>query len=46
MLPFELDRDSGTPGAYPLVLVSYLIACTITTPLAKPLTIKGIRAST
>jgi phosphate transport system substrate-binding protein len=28
MFPFELDRKTETSGTYPVVLVSYLIACT------------------
>jgi phosphate transport system substrate-binding protein len=28
MLPFELDRKTESSGTYPVVLVSYLIACT------------------
>jgi phosphate transport system substrate-binding protein len=28
MYPFELDRKTESQGVYPIVLVSYLIACT------------------
>ena len=28
MFPFDLDRKTESPGTYPIVLVSYLIACT------------------
>ncbi len=28
MIPFELDRKTESSGTYPIVLVSYLIACT------------------
>ena len=28
MFPFELDRKTESQGTYPIVLVSYLIACT------------------
>jgi len=28
MFPFELDRETESQGTYPIVLVSYLIACT------------------
>lgn len=28
MFPFELDRETESSGTYPIVLVSYLIACT------------------
>ena len=28
MFPFELDRKTESSGTYPIVLVSYLIACT------------------
>ncbi len=28
MFPFELDRKTDAAGTYPIVLTSYLIACT------------------
>jgi phosphate transport system substrate-binding protein len=28
MFPFELDRETESQGTYPIVLVSYLVACT------------------
>ena len=28
MFPFELDRKTESQGVYPIVLVSYMIACT------------------
>jgi phosphate transport system substrate-binding protein len=28
MYPFELDRKTESQGVYPIVLVSYMIACT------------------